>query len=95
MKVELPLATYRKVSRYEPEDQHPREAPMTNPLRKSQWRALDGGESKVQSRSIERYPYPPLKWPLDEDEGESMESAGYWLLEGDHVPRYWASNRGM
>jgi hypothetical protein len=40
----------------------------------------------VQSRAIERYPYPPLKLPILDDEDESVESMGYCLSEGDEGP---------
>ena len=84
LRIELPDDTYyRKLRTHEPEISHPREAPITGPFKKSKWRALDGVEPSVQWRSIERYPYPPLKMPLHENGDEDVESAGYWLLEGD------------
>lgn len=68
---------------------HPREELFAGPFKNSRWRALDVVEPKVQWRSSERYPYPPLKMPLHEDGDESVESAGYWLLNGDLSLRLW------
>jgi hypothetical protein len=62
---------------------HPREAPIAGPTGKSRWRTLDEVEPGVQWRSVERYPYPPLKMPLRGEGDESVEGAGYWLLDGD------------
>jgi hypothetical protein len=83
MRVELPARVYWLACNFESKNNyaHPREAPARGPLEKSPWRSLDNEEPIVQIRSMERYPYPPLKLPvLDED--ESVESAGYWLTEG-------------
>jgi hypothetical protein len=67
-------------------DDHPSEAPVDGSfIQRSLWRSLDNEEPTVQNRSMERYPYPPLKLPvLDGD--ESVESIGYWLADGDKMP---------
>jgi hypothetical protein len=83
LRVELPQDTYWKISTGGQVLEHPREAPIAGPSGKSKWRALDEVEPSVQWRSVERYPYPPLKMPLREDGDESVEGAGYWLLNGD------------
>lgn len=88
MRFELPSVTYWKMCDYRSVDHHPREAPAKTWRERSPWRSLDGGEPRVQDRSIERYPYPPLKLPLRENEDESVESAGYWLLEGGSGPMH-------
>ena len=87
MRVDLPTRAYWKGSTFMCEDGHPREAPVkAGPYQKSQWRSLDSEEPIVQHRSIERYPYPPLKLPILDDEDGSVESAGYWLAMGDEGP---------
>jgi hypothetical protein len=65
---------------------HPREAPTKGPLDRSLWRSLDSEEPQVQFRTIKRYPYPPLKLPVLDDGSGSVESAGYWLCQGDEGP---------
>lgn len=86
MRVELPSVSYWKTGDNRSIVSHPREAPVNTALGKSQWRSLDGEGPRVQYRSTERYPYPPLRLPLLETGDESAESAGYWLLEGDEGP---------
>lgn len=86
MRVELPSVSYRKTGDSRSTGSHPREAPIKRALGKSKWRSLDGEGPWVQYRSIERYPFPPLRLPLLENGDESVESAGYWLLEGDEGP---------
>lgn len=86
MRVELPTVAYWQACDFKLADDHPQEAPAKGALERSLWRSLDGEEPQVQSRSIERYPYPPLKLPLCDDEDESAESAGYWFREGDEGP---------
>ena len=86
MRVELPRVIYWKSAHSKSMDNHhPREAPTKGPFERSLWRSLDGEEPRVQSRSIERYPYPPLRLPVS-DGDESVESAGYWLAEGYEGP---------
>ena len=80
MRVELPSRDYRAAKSSNPITDHPREALTESLFERSRWRPLDSEEPKVQIRSIERYPYPPLKLPDDGDESE--ESPGYWLCEG-------------
>lgn len=58
---------------------HPYDTPTQNSFQRYFWRSLDGEAPSVQYRSMERYPYPPLKLPGP----DSVESAGYWLSEGD------------
>jgi hypothetical protein len=86
MRVELPRVAYWELADPKSMDNHhPREALTKGPFEKSLWRSLDGEESRVQNRSIERYPYPPLRLPMS-DEEDSVESAGYWLAEGYEGP---------
>jgi hypothetical protein len=86
MRVELPHVAYWESADPESIDNHhPREGPIKGPFERSLWRSLDGEEPRVQSRSIERYPYPPLRLPVS-DGDESVESAGYWLAEGYEGP---------
>ncbi|KAI8940057.1 hypothetical protein NX059_003776 [Plenodomus lindquistii] len=83
MRVELPSRDYSEAKVTDPkEGDHPLEGPIKRPFGKSLWRSLDSKEPKVQYRSIERYPYPPLKLPKLEDEEESKESSGYWFSQG-------------
>jgi len=86
MRVELPTAGKRAYwPAHDSVEDHPHEAPANGPFQRSKWRALDGEEPRVQRRSRERYPLPPLKMPVcDGDEGK--ESMGYWLVEGDQGP---------
>lgn len=86
MRVELPTRAYWPACNHDSIDDHPREAPTKGPFGRSLWRSLDAEEPRVQSRSIERYPYPPLRLPVHNNEIESVESAGYWLTEGDTGP---------
>ncbi|KAF7572611.1 hypothetical protein PtrM4_075160 [Pyrenophora tritici-repentis] len=68
---------------------HPREAPIKDAAyHRMKWRCLDSEEPWEQYRSVERYPYPPLKLPVPEDEDGSVESAGYWLAMGDEGPMW-------
>lgn len=82
MRVELPSRDYFAVETVESMITHPLEAPIKEVFGTSRWRSLDGEEPKVHIRSIERYPYPPLKLSALNDGYESKESAGYWLCEG-------------
>lgn len=86
MRVELPTQDYWAAKTSEPIIDHPREAPIKSPYGRSQWRSLDSEEPKVQRRSIERYPYPPLKLSVLDDGDESEESSEYWLCEGHEGP---------
>jgi hypothetical protein len=86
MRVELPTRAYWSACNYESKDDHPYEAPAKGPFDRSLWRSLDGEEPRVQSRIIKRYPYPPLKLPVLDDGDKNVESAGYWLAEGDEGP---------
>ncbi|KAF1833738.1 hypothetical protein BDW02DRAFT_369921 [Decorospora gaudefroyi] len=88
MRVELPAMDYWRASRgqVQPMEYHPSEAPAKGPFGRSLWRCLDSEEPSVQFRAIERYPYPPLKLAVLEDGDESVESAGYWLAEGESGP---------
>jgi len=92
MRVDLPRRAYWKRCNSWCEDGHPREAPVKAGLyQKSKWRSLDSEEPIEQYRSIERYPYPPLKLPVLEGEDGSVESAGYWLAMGDEGPMRYIS----
>jgi hypothetical protein len=95
MRVELPTRDWSAVKTTQLMDDHPREAPVNNVLGRSLWRSLDSEEPKVQRRSVERYPYPPLKLPLSDDGDESKESSGYWLCEGHEGLYLRPSNCGL
>ncbi|KAF2124897.1 hypothetical protein P153DRAFT_370244 [Dothidotthia symphoricarpi CBS 119687] len=82
MRVELPTRDYSAATISEPMIDHPREAPIKRLFGRSRWRSLDSEEPKIQYRSIERYPYPPLKLPVVNDGVKSEESLGYWICEG-------------
>jgi hypothetical protein len=94
MRVELPYQTYwsrlAEWPAYDSESyDHPREGSAQNIkgyLKRMLWRSLDDEEPRVQSRSVERYPNPPLKLPVG-DGDESAESKGYWIAEGDTGPQ--------
>lgn len=89
MSVELPSDTYRYMARNcEEMEQHPYEKPVTPWGERALWRALDevGGEARVQSRLVERWPGAPLRMPIGEGEGAWVESVGYWLVEGGQGP---------
>ncbi|EAT78752.1 hypothetical protein SNOG_13728 [Parastagonospora nodorum SN15] len=94
MRVELPTRDYWAVETSDLLLDHPREAPVKRFFGRSHWRSLDSEEPSVQDRSIERYPYPPLKLPVLEDGDESEESSGYWLSEGYVGPNPAYSNCG-
>ena len=92
MKIELPTDDYWPAwdARLHPYVEHPREKPTeseSTSLNTSLWRSLDDGEASVQLRSIERYPYPPLKMPTEDDMDVGVESAGYWLAQGYQEPQ--------
>jgi hypothetical protein len=95
MRVELPTRDYWEVETSEPMADHPREAPIKDKWDRSRWRSLDSEEPKVQRRSLERYPHPPLKLPLLGNGDESEESSGYWLCEGHERPHPGYSNCGI
>ncbi|EMD58595.1 hypothetical protein GGP41_006050 [Bipolaris sorokiniana] len=84
MRVEIPYRGYFTIAADKSTVNHPREAPTTGRLQRSLWRSLDNGEPVLQDRSLERYPFPPLRVPVLGDGDE--ESAGYWLLQGDEGP---------
>ncbi|KAF2007435.1 hypothetical protein P154DRAFT_614791 [Amniculicola lignicola CBS 123094] len=84
LRVELPGRSYKSAHNYLAMEYHPRETPVKSLYgEKSLWRCLDGDEPRVQDRVIERFPYPPLKLAGPQDENDSVESAGYWLVESD------------
>lgn len=90
MRVDLPLASYSKapdrdISTYEDGYKHPREKPTDDVWKRSLWRSLDSEHPVGQNRTLERYPYPPLRMPVV-DGDETVESKGYWLLWGDEGP---------
>lgn len=85
MRVELPTADYRPACRSCVIGDHPDEARTNHKQERSPWRSLDDEKPKTQNRSIERYPYPPLKLPATHGD-EIRESQGYWLCEGDRGP---------
>ncbi|EUC40275.1 hypothetical protein COCMIDRAFT_109253 [Bipolaris oryzae ATCC 44560] len=90
MKFEIPYGSYFTTAAGKPTVNHPREAPATGRRQRSLWRSLDSEVPVLQDRSIERYPFPPLRVPVLEDGDE--ESAGYWILQGDegpYKPVYW------
>lgn len=87
MKVELPFETIHSDQRLPwSHPVHPRETPPKSYFATSEWRCLDGEQPTLQRRNAERYPFPPLKMPVPDDGDESVESAGYWLVEGDPGP---------
>jgi hypothetical protein len=85
MRIELPTRDYFPAwdAELQPMVDHPCEAPTKGPFDRSLWRSLYSKEPRVQFRAIERYPYPPFKLPVLEKGDESVESAGYWLCQGD------------
>jgi hypothetical protein len=85
MRVELPSQDYRLAWNPLIMDAHPNEARADAPLERSPWRSLDGEKPTIQNRSIERYPYPPLRLPVVHGD-ETKEDEGYWLCEGDRGP---------
>jgi hypothetical protein len=90
MKVELPWSEYQATRG--PVLDHPRETPTKDWTGRSRWRCLDSEEPSIQYRYCERFPFPPLKVPMSDDSDEGVESAGYWLSEGDTGPhRGWVS----
>jgi hypothetical protein len=93
MRAELPTRDYFAVETSDLLD-HPREAPVRKGLGRSRWRSFDSEEPSVHYRSIERYPYPPLKLPVLEDGNESEEISEYWLSEGYVGPNLAYSNCG-
>ena len=94
MRVELPYRDYSVVRGSGPIIDHPCEPPVTKVFGRSYWRSLDSEEPSMQYRSIERYPYPPLKLPVLENGKESEESLGYWFCGGDMGPGPVASECG-
>ncbi|USP74836.1 hypothetical protein yc1106_02110 [Curvularia clavata] len=84
MKVELPERDYWPAWDYQlqPKHDHPCEGPTKRHNDRALWRSLDGEKPAVQKRAIERFPYPPLKLPVEETEDKRVESAGYWICEG-------------
>jgi hypothetical protein len=96
MRVELPKRDYQMLDFSEPMVDDPREAPIKDPFRTRRWRSLDSEEPKVHLRSLERYPYPPLKLPLLDNGDKSEEGSGYCLCEGhEEAYQYTVSNCGI
>ncbi len=81
MRIALPARDYRAVKTSELMSGHPREVLVESRFGTLRWRSLDTEEPDVQRRSVERYPFPPLKMPVI-DGNESEESLGYWICEG-------------
>jgi hypothetical protein len=92
MRVEVPYITLSNLKRNRlPYQQHPHEKPADGRrMRITSWRALDGDEPRVEERSYERYPGPPLRLPRSENEDMFLESKGYWLVMGEEIwtPQY-------
>ena len=88
MRVEVPYITLLQLRRHRlPLQQHPREKPAdSRQIWLTSWRALDWDEPRVEERSCERYPGPPLRLPRSENEDHSLESKGYWLVMGEDMP---------
>ncbi|USP80350.1 uncharacterized protein yc1106_07624 [Curvularia clavata] len=82
MRVELPPGAYGAAFKSESLNDPPREAPLIRRFPRSIWRSLDDEVPVVQRRSLERYPYPPLRWPALGGEDKNIESAGYWVSIG-------------
>jgi hypothetical protein len=85
MRVELPYRDYCAAKTSDSGD-HPRETPKKGPFSSSRWRSLDSEEPEIQYRSIERFPFPPLRLPVLDGKDEDQESAGYWLSENGVGP---------
>lgn len=81
MRLELPTRNYARLDVCDPESlaDQPARAPFLRLL----WRSLDGEVPEVQRRAIQRYPYPPPKLLMSEGEDGGVESAGYWICEGE------------
>ena len=92
MRVEVPYITLSQLRRnILPYHQHPREKPVdSRQMRVTSWRALDGDEARVEEKSYERYPNPPLRLPRCGDDNVFLESKGYWLVMGEEIwaPQY-------
>ncbi|KAJ5029016.1 hypothetical protein PSV09DRAFT_2387096 [Bipolaris maydis] len=84
MKVQVPYKCYFTIAAGRSVVNHPREAPAIGRLQRLLWRSVDSEEPVLQDRSLERYPFPPLRVPVRGDGNE--DSAGYWLLPGDEGP---------
>ncbi|KAF2743307.1 hypothetical protein M011DRAFT_224153 [Sporormia fimetaria CBS 119925] len=93
MRVELPFYNYKNIYAGTLWDgdlgfkeiknpDHPSEKPKLTYDERSYWRCLNGETATMQSRLHERYPYPPLKWPVMDGEAMNVESKGYWLRGG-------------
>ncbi|KAF1933350.1 uncharacterized protein M421DRAFT_88583 [Didymella exigua CBS 183.55] len=79
MRVELPSRDYWVLNTSGAVIDYQQEAPTRYPSTRLDWKSLDGEEPKVERRSPECYPYPPLRMPVRNEENDSKESSGYWL----------------